>query len=191
MTLKILGRTVGPLVLVAAALTAVQLALRAWIGYRGYFSLDDYVFYTRAAQLPLFSNDLLFEAYNGHLMPGGMVWAWLVTRAAPLDFGLVMTTSLLLQLAVDVAVLVLLRRLFGDRLAILAPYAVFLFSTISLPATLWWAALNQLPQQLFTVLALIAHLSFVRTRQAVPLLLAVASWSRASRSRRRPRSRYR
>ena len=57
MTLKILGRTVGPLVLVAAALTAVQLALRAWIGYRGYFSLDDYVFYTRAAQ-PLFSNDL-------------------------------------------------------------------------------------------------------------------------------------
>jgi len=175
-TLKILGRTVGPLVLVAAALTAVQLALRAWIGYRGYFSLDDYVFYTRAAQLPLFSNELLFEAYNGHLMPGGMVWAWLVTRAAPLNFGLVMTTSLLLQLAVDVAVLVLLRRLFGDRLAILAPYAVFLFSTISLPATLWWAAaLNQLPQQLFTVLALIAHLGFVRTRRAVPLLLAVTA----------------
>jgi len=173
---QVLGRTVGPLVLVAAALTAGQLALRAWIGYQGYFSLDDFVFYTKAAELPPYSPHLLFDAYNGHLMPGAMLWAWAVTRAVPLGFGLVMTTCLVLQAAVDVAFLVLLRRLFGNRMAVLLPYALFLFTTISLPATLWWAAaLNQLPQQLFTILALIAHLSFVRTHKARPLVLAVLS----------------
>jgi hypothetical protein len=134
---RLLGRGIGVLALAATAMTAAQLALRAWIGYRGWFSLDDYVFYTKAAELPLFDHRLLLDAYNSHLMPGSMIWVWLTTRAAPLDFGVVMTTSLLLQVAVDVAVFFALRRLFGARKAILLPYALFLFTTISLPATLW------------------------------------------------------
>ena len=173
---EVLGRRIGVLALVATALTAAQIVLRAWIGYRGWFSLDDYVFYTKAAELPLFDHRLLLEAYNGHLMPGSMMWVWLTTRAAPLDFALVTTSSLLLQLAVDLAVLFALRRVFGARKAILLPYAVFLFSTISLPGMLWWAAaLNQLPQQLFTALALIAHLSYLSDRRIRSLLFAVAS----------------
>jgi hypothetical protein len=173
---RLLGRGIGVLALAATAITAAQLALRAWIGYRGWFSLDDYVFYTKAAELPLFDHRLLLGAYNSHLMPGSMIWVWLTTRAAPLDFGVVMTTSLLLQVAVDVAVFFALRRLFGPRKAILLPYALFLFTTISLPATLWWAAaLNQLPQQLFTALAVIAHLGYLRNRRLRSLVLAVLS----------------
>ena len=173
---RLLGRSVGVLTLTTAALTAAQLVLRAWVGYRGWFSLDDYVFYTKAADLPLFDHRLLFEAYNSHLMPGSMVWAWLTTRAAPLNFAVVMTTSLVLQAAVDVAVLLVLRRLFGPRKAILLPYTLFLFTTISLPATLWWAAaLNQLPQQLFTALAVLAHLGYLRSRRNRSLVLAVLS----------------
>lgn len=173
---RLFGRTVGVFALGVAALTAAQLVLRAWVGYRGWFSLDDYVFYTKAAESPLFDHDLLLEAYNSHLMPGAMVWVWLTTKAAPLNFGVVMTTSLVLQLAVDVAVFFALRRLFGARKAILLPYALFLFTTISLPATLWWAAaLNQLPQQLFTALAVIAHLGYLRNRRKLSLLLSVLS----------------
>ncbi len=173
---RVLGRGIGVLALVATGLTAAQLVLRAWIGYRGWFSLDDYVFYTKAAELPLFDHRLLFEAYNSHLMPGAMIWVWLTTRAAPLNFAVVMSTSLLLQLAVDLAVLFVLRRLFGPRKAILLPYALFLFTTISLPAMLWWAAaLNQLPQQLFTALAVIAHLGYVRDRRVRSLVLALLS----------------
>jgi hypothetical protein len=160
----------------AAALIAVQLALRAWVGYAGFFSLDDYVFYTRAAELPLTSADLLLEPYNAHLMPGAMVWAWLTTRAAPLAFAPVVTVSLLLQLAVDVAMFLLLRRLFGSRPAILLPLAVFLYATLTLPGMVWWAAaLNQLPQQLATLLALLAMLRYARTRRVVDAGLTVGA----------------
>ena len=81
MTLKILGRTVGPLVLVAAALTAVQPRCGPGSGTAA-TSAWTTTFYTRAAQLPPPVQQRP-AAYNGHLMPGGMIWAWLVTRAAP------------------------------------------------------------------------------------------------------------
>ncbi|MEO6473194.1 MAG: hypothetical protein ABIR57_14435, partial [Aeromicrobium sp.] len=42
--------------------------------------------------------------------------------------------------------------------------AVFCFTPITLPANLWWsAALNQLPQQIFMLLALLGHLRYLRT----------------------------
>ena len=62
----------------------------------------------RAAELPLWNADLLLSDYNGHLMPGSMVWVWLTTDLAPLDFAAVISVSLLLQLAIDLLMLVLL-----------------------------------------------------------------------------------
>jgi hypothetical protein len=169
-------RRPSPVALGAVALIAVQIALRAWVGYAGFFSLDDYVFYTRAAEQPLLSADYLLEPYNAHLMPGAMVWVWLTTQAAPLAFAPVVTVSLLLQLAVDVAMFVLLRRLFGGRAAILLPFAVFLFATLTLPGMVWWAAaLNQLPQQLATLLALLAMLRYARTRRLIDAGLTVGA----------------
>lgn len=163
--------TVGALILIA-----VQLGLRAWVGLGGYFSLDDYVFYTRAAEQSLLSADYLLEPYNAHLMPGAMVWVWLTTRAAPLAFGPAIAVSLVLQLAIDLAMWLLLRRLFGARPAILLPYAVFLFTTLTLPGLVWWAAaLNQLPQQLCTLLAVLAQLRYARTRHWIDALLGVGA----------------
>lgn len=183
-----------------AVLTLVSLALRAWVGYAGWFSLDDYVFATRAHELPLASAELLLTPYNGHLMPGSMVWVWALTALDPLGFELVVTVSLVLQLLVHLAFLWLLRALAGWRPAILLPYAFFTLTTMTLPGGVWWAAaLNQLPQQLFTILALVAQVRLVRsgrrwwalgvvaavaaglafsekTALAVPLLLLVTWW---------------
>lgn len=170
------SRRPSPLALGAIVLIAAQLGLRAWVGYGGFFSLDDYVFYTRAADQPLVSMDYLFESYNAHLMPGSMVWVWLTTRAAPLSFAPVLTVSLLLQLAVDLAMVQLLRRLFGDRPAILVPFAAFLFGTLTLPGMVWWAAaLNQLPQQLCTLLALLAQVRYARTGRIRDALLSIGA----------------
>jgi hypothetical protein len=169
-------RRITPVTAAALGLVAVQIGLRAWVGFGGFFSLDDYVFYTRAAEQPLLSTDFLFEPYNAHLMPGAMVWVWLTTRVAPLDFAPVVAVSLVLQLAVDLAFYVLLRRLFGARPAILLPFAIFLFATLTLPGMVWWAAaLNQLPQQLCTLLALLAMLRYARTRRWYDALLGVGA----------------
>jgi hypothetical protein len=166
----------APTTAAALMLIGVQIGLRAWVGFGGFFSLDDYVFYTRAAEHPLLSTDFLLEPYNAHLMPGAMVWVWLTTRAAPLAFAPVVAVSLALQLAIDLAFFVLLRRLFGARPAILLPFAIFLFATLTLPGMVWWAAaLNQLPQQLCTVLALLAMVRYVRTRRWYDGLLGVGA----------------
>jgi hypothetical protein len=162
------------LTLAVVLLVAAQLAVRAWVGYAGFFSLDDYVFYTRAATMPWHDPDLLLTAYNGHLMPGAMLWVWLSTAAAPLDFATVVTTCLVLQVLVDVLLWRVLVALFGRRWELLVPFAVFCGTTLTLPATVWWAAaLNQLPQQLFMLLALLAHLAHVRTGRRRFVLLGV------------------
>jgi hypothetical protein len=85
-----------------------------------------------------------------------------------------MSVILVLQVLLDVLFLVLLRRLFGERLVILVPFAVFVLATLTLPGTLWWAAaLNQLPQQIFTVLALLTHLAYLRARRFRHVLLTL------------------
>ena len=53
---------------------------------------------------------------------------------------------LLMQAAASIGCLRLLRYTFGERLGILPPLALYLFSVITLPAFIWWAAgINQLP----------------------------------------------
>ncbi|NHA67243.1 hypothetical protein [Phycicoccus flavus] len=150
--------------LAAVGLVAAGVALRAWVGYAGWFSLDDYVFYTRAASMSPGDPDLLFTPYNGHLMPGAMLWVWLATALDPLGHGLVVTSMLAVLALTGVAVVALFRSLFGRSEAVLLPVAVYALSTLSLPGSTWWAAaLNQLPQVLFTALALLAQVRCVRT----------------------------
>jgi hypothetical protein len=150
--------------LAAAGLAAVSILIRVWVASSGYFSLDDYVFYTRSAALPLWSEELLLTPYNGHLMPGAMIWVWVSTQLAPLAFTPVFLTCIALQLVIDWLFYLVLRKLFGTRRGILVPFTVFLFTTLTLPALVWWAAaLNQLPQQLAMLGALLVHLRFVET----------------------------
>ena len=97
-------------------------------------------------------------------MPGAFVEVWTLTKLWPMNFVPVMTLALLLQALLGVLFYKLLATLFGPRAGVLIPFAIFTMSPISLPAFLWWAAsLNQLPQQIATVAALLCHVQYLRS----------------------------
>ncbi len=175
---RLIARRAQPVAIVAALLLVAQTAIRAWLGYRGYFFLDDFAFTSRAAKYSLTDlHDYLLQSYNSHLMPGAFAQIWILTKMWPLNFTAVMTVSVVLQVLLGALFYCLLRELFGTRPAILVPFAVFLFTPITLPAFEWWAAaLNQLPQQLAMVAAL-----FVRRDIYVPGGSAPASSGRSPR----------
>lgn len=156
---------VSGVAIAAAGLLVAQTAIRAWLGYRGYFFLDDFAFTARAGRYSLTDvHDYLMQSYNGHLMPGAFAQVWILTKLWPLSFAPVMTVSVVLQVLLGILFYRLLRELFGTRPTILVPYAIFLFTPITLPAFEWWAAaLNQLPQQLAMVAALLCQTRYLRT----------------------------
>ena len=162
----------------AATLVMFQLGLRGWAGYHGYFYLDDFAFTSRATQYGLSPGAFLFRSYNSHLMPGAFVEVWTLTKLWPMDYVPVVTLALFLQVVLGLLFYRLLATLFGPRAAILIPFAIFTMSPISLPAFLWWAAsLNQLPQQIATVAALLCHVQYLRSgrvRRGVLGVVAVA-----------------
>lgn len=174
-----LGEDVGRKVaLGAVVLIVAQGVLRAWIAYRGYFFLDDFAFTGRAARHSLTDlNGYLLQSYNSHLMPGAFVEVWILTKIWPLNFAATVTVSVVLQVLVGTAFYRLLREMFGTRPAILVPLAFYLFTPITLPAFVWWAAaLNQLPQQLAMITALWCQTRYLRTgRVRVGVYGAVAT----------------
>lgn len=156
-----------PVVVAAAAILALQLVVRGWLGYRGYFYLDDFAFTGRAAASSVLDHHYLLLSYNNHLMPASFAWVWVLTKLAPLNFGVVTSVDIVLQLVLGLVYLRLLRALFGTRPAILVPFAVGTLSAISLPAFLWWAAaLNQLPEQLAMVTALLCQVRYLQSGRA-------------------------
>ncbi|MGH3334140.1 MAG: hypothetical protein ACRDPJ_22825 [Nocardioidaceae bacterium] len=144
-------------------LIAVALAFRSWAVLGGWFQFDDFAFLSRVLNHPL-DGRLLFEEYGGHLMPGGFLLSWYFASVDPLDFTYPATTLLVLQLLASLGCLFMLRHLFGTRWGILPPLCVYLFSVISLPAFIWWAAgINQLPLQIAFFWGITAHVSYLRT----------------------------
>lgn len=153
-----------PVLVAALAILGLQVLVRGWLGFRGYFYLDDFAFTGRAATSSVFDHSYLLLSYNNHLMPGSFAWVWVLTKLAPLNFGVVTAVELVLQLVLGVVFLRLLRALFGTRPAILVPFVVGTLSAISLPAFLWWAAaLNQLPEQIAMVTALLYQVRYLQT----------------------------
>ena len=159
---------------IAAVLVLGQLVLRGWAAAGGYYLLDDFVFIDNAVSLPF---DLrIFEAYNGHVMPGSFALVEVLTGVAPLSWPAVVALGLLQQLAIDAVLLRLLVELFGRRPAVLVPFAVYVTSSITLPAFLWWAAaLNQLPMQLAVLLALHFHVRYLRSGEVRDALRSAAA----------------
>jgi hypothetical protein len=148
---------------IAAALIVAHLAVRWAILANSYFRQDDFEFVARAAEkLPGWG--YLMRSHSGQLMPGGFAIAWVLTRISAYDWGLTGAVTLLMQAAAALAVLRMLRVLFGDRPAILAPLTVYLFTPMTLTSTAWWAAaLNSVPLQAATGMAVAAHVRYVRT----------------------------
>ncbi len=164
-----------------------QLALRGWmVSGRGLYG-DDLHYGVRAMDLPLFSADLLLAQHGGHFMPAALLLDGILTRIAPLEWWPLASALIGLQLLASLAVLRLLRLLLGDRPALLAPLAVYLFSPLNLGFFAWWsAAMNSLPLQIGLAWVVGDAVLLVRTgriRHAVTgtaaLALSLAFYERA------------
>lgn len=162
-------------VLVALALIGAVLAWKTAIVLGSYFKEDDFEFVARAMESEL-SFDYLTRIHFGQFMPGGFLLAWLTSRLEPFGWGYAAGSVLVLHACAALAVLRMLRVVFGARPAILAPLLVFLVAPITVPALVWWAAaLNTVFLQIALPMAVASHWHHVRTgrlRHAV----AAALW---------------
>lgn len=160
--------------LAGLALVAAQLAFRGWAISRSWFQFDDFAFISILLNQPM-SPATLLQGYAGHLMPAALLLSGLYAKASPLDFTYQAVTLLVMQALASLGCLALLRSLFGARWGILAPLSLYLFSAITLPAFVWWAAgMNQLPLQIALFWGLLLHVSYLRRPRALTLVGTVA-----------------
>ena len=160
-----------------AALTLIGIQL-LWMGdllAHSYFRQDDYSYLYRGLDSGFGWKYLMFED-AGHLQPLGMALAWVLARVSIYNWPLTCVVTLLLLAAVCFAMLRTLRTLFGNRPAILVLLAVFLFSPLQLAGISWWSVvINVLPLELALLMAVDAHVRYLRggrRRNAV----AAAGW---------------
>lgn len=130
----------------AAALIAVQLAVRAVLAFGGYFYWDDLILVGRAGTHDLLSPSYLFDDHDGHLMPAAYLVAGVIARLAPLNWVGPAISLVVLQLLVSLALLRALHAILGWRPVLLVPLTFALFTPLGVPGFAWWAAaLNSLP----------------------------------------------
>jgi hypothetical protein len=156
----------------AALLVAlVPFLVHAWVALHGYFGQDDFIITYRAGSADPLDFGYLFQDYNGHIMPGFFLLAWVETAVAPLNYAvaaipLVAMHGVALWLFWRVLV-----RIAGYRWSVLAPFAVLTASPLVLVPSLWWAyAMQFLPLLVTMAAALLAHLRYLErgeTRHAV------------------------
>ncbi len=150
----------------ATGLIVIQLGVHAWLSLRGSLYSDDFALQSLVSVPGRSGPGFLLDQHDGHLMPGGLAIVWLTTRVAPLAPIALTIELLLLQAAVSALVLWLLVRAFGTRPLILVPFGLFLFSPLTLPSGLWWAAaVNILPMEAAFAIALGMHMSYLRTER--------------------------
>ena len=154
----------------AAGLIVAELAFHAWAVFPSWFFLDDYNFLYDGQRQRLDLSYML-TPYSGHLMPGGRVVTWIVSRAGTLDWGLAATGSLVFQALASVAAWWMLVTLFGHRKTLLFPLALYLTSPLTAPTKLWWiASVSHLPVQIGFFSAVACWVMYLRTRHTWPLV---------------------
>jgi len=132
---------------VAVVATVVALGVRVDVLASGGFYWDDLILFGRAGTHSLWSWDLMVYDHDGHFMPLAFWTASLVTKVAPLSWPAAAVSIVVLQALAAFGVWRGLRAL-CDSPAVFAPFALYLFSTLTVPAGAWWAAaLNTLPMQ--------------------------------------------
>ena len=160
--------------LIAATLIAIQLLWMAALLSRSYFRQDDFYNFDRALA-DGFTWKYLMLVSAGHMAPLGFATSLLLAHVALYDWTLTALVILALVLAACLALLRVLRTLFGNRPAILIPLMVYLFSPLALAAVDWWSvAVQTLPLEIAIFMAVDAHVRYLRegrNRQ-----LAAAAW---------------
>lgn len=126
----------------------VHTVFRAWAVLGAWFQEDDFELLRLSVQEPL-TVDYLMTPHSGHLMPLGRLLVDLSVAGGLFSWPATAAVTIAFQAAVALAAVWMLRTLFGLRWGIVPPLLVFLFSPVTMPATVWWAAaLNQLGQQI-------------------------------------------
>ena len=165
----------NPTLATGLLLIGAQLLWKAGLLGRSFFRLDDY-FYIEHASTQGLSWSYLTWVDAGHLDVAGSAIAWFLVRISPYDWTLASVATLVLLGCTCLALLHLLRTLFGDRPGILLLLALYMLSPLSLPGLSWWTvSLEQLPLQLAAFCALSAHVRYLRTRR-FRYSVAAAAW---------------
>ncbi len=151
------------IVLSGLVLVAAQLVWKAFFLGHFFYWQEDFRYLDRALGSG-FSWSYLTDAGAGHLIPGPYAIAWILARVSLYDWPLAAAVTLVMLAAASLAALRLLRTLFGDRPAILIPLTVYLLTPLTLPDLGYWSsAIESLPLQLATFMALNAHVCYLRT----------------------------
>jgi hypothetical protein len=165
-------------VLCGLLLIVVQLAWKASFLAHENFRQDDF-FLIDLANRSRFGWAYLTYTGSGqyvgtdHLIIGPKALVWVVARVWGYNWGVASAISLVLLAATSVAGLRLLRTLFGNRPAILIPLAVYVFTPLTLADFGWWAsAIESVPLQLATFMALTSHVLYVRTGRTLHMVAA-------------------
>ena len=159
----------------ALTLIAIQLVWTAVLLAHSYFRQDDFRYLDRALADGLNWSYLMWVD-AGHLLPLGFAVAWAMARISLYNWPLTSLLILALMAATCLALLRMLRTVFGNRPAILIPLTVFVFGPLSLAAVTWWAvALEILPLELAMFMAVDAHVRYLRSGRFRGAL-AAAGW---------------
>ncbi|MFT4287090.1 hypothetical protein [Nocardioides sp.] len=149
----------------AVALVVVQLAIRAWALSGSWLFFDDFAFISRV-QNDGIGWQALTTSYGGHLMPAGLLATWANVQVDPLGFPLYAVEMMGCLALADLGAVVFLVSAFGRRWGILPPLVIYLFTVLTVPAGIWWAAgVNQLPFLAALFWGGWTHLRYLRTRR--------------------------
>ncbi|KRF34326.1 hypothetical protein [Nocardioides sp. Soil805] len=152
---------------VALVLLLGQVALRCWMLVGSWFYTDDYrlLAQSRGESLDL---DYLTAPFDSQFMPVGRLLAWVVSNTGEVatGWGTAVTLTMLTSTLAALACWWMLVTVFGARLEVLPLFALYLYSALSAPALMWWAAgLNQLPLQAVWFTAVATWVHYLRGRR--------------------------
>jgi len=159
----------------AVTLIAAQLIWKAAVLSHFYFWQDDFTYFDRAI-FNGFTWQYLTKAQAGHVDIGPFALAWVIARLSEYNWTLVSCVLLAIQLAGCLALLRLLRTLFGNRPAILIPLTIFLLCPLTIPGLVWWSnGIEGVGLQLAIFMALDAHVRYLSSGHRRQLI-AAAAW---------------
>jgi len=137
-----------------------------WMGAfltKSFFRLDDFYYLERGLSNGLTWNYLMWSNL-GQLTPLGFAISWVLVRISPMDWTLTSAVTLIMLAAAGLALLRLLRTLFGDHPGILLLMFVYLICPLSFAGLSWWSVvLELLPLEIAMFCALTSHIQYVRT----------------------------
>jgi hypothetical protein len=158
--------------LVALLLIVAQLIWRAQLLHGLYFVRDDFHDLDLAIEHPLTWSYLTY-IWDGHLIIGLRLVAWLLVRTSLYNWGLASAVTLAFTAAASLACYRMLRTLFGDSPRILIPLLFYLLTPLTIATFAWWSsAMESVPLQLAIFMAVTSHVLYIRTARTKHLVAA-------------------